>query len=123
MYLVMGFNINHGDVFWYVYTALTAGEGLLIFMGMIQDTFTQHPSLAIHNSPGVCVMVPARVAMAQGSANLPGCPLPGEFGSHHFDTIGHHGWLLCQCGNKQKLSYFHSLCIGRNYNAADMLFC
>lgn len=53
MYFGMGFNKNHGDVRWYTYATLTAGEGLLILVGMIQNTFTQHPSRAIHNSPGV----------------------------------------------------------------------
>ncbi len=100
MHFVMGFNKNDGNTRWYSYATLVTGEGLLIFVGMVQDTFAQYLAGAINNPPGIGVMIPSRIAMTQGSADMPRTALPGEFGIYYLDIIGHHRRQVCQQGNK-----------------------
>jgi len=92
----MGFNKNDGNARRDTDTALAAGKGLFIFVRMVQHTFSQYLAGAIDNTPGVSVMIPTCITVAQGSTNTPSRPLPGKFCFHHFSIVGHRVWQGCQ---------------------------
>jgi ABC-type enterochelin transport system permease subunit len=46
--------------------ALTAGERLLVIVGMSQDSFGQQVAIQVNHLPGIGVMIPALVVVTNG---------------------------------------------------------
>ncbi len=107
MHLVMGLNKNDGNTRGYSYAALATGEGLLIFVGMGQDTFAQHLAGAIDNAPGIGIMIPSRITMTQSGADVPRTALTGELGIHYLSVIRGNGHQRRHDGNQQNMSEIH----------------